>query len=48
MILDGKTEVMGVRRTRDESGREMCVFKEQETEVEPDRWEMEEVEGICL
>ena len=30
---------------RYESGEETCVVKEQETEVEPDGWETEEVEG---
>lgn len=47
-ISAGRNEVIGVHKIWDESGKEMCVVKEQETEVEPDRWETEEVEGICL
>lgn len=46
--MSGREEVIGVHKIWDESGKDMCFVKDQEKEVEPDRRETEEVEGICL
>lgn len=43
-----ETKWLGLLKVREDAGNEMCVVKEQETGVEPDGQETEEVEGICL
>lgn len=50
MFLAGWNKVLGVHKIWNKSGKEINVVKEQQTEVEPDRLETDnvEVEGICL